>query len=126
MKINKKFILPALGLFLVETFIAIFIKDNFIRPIFGDFLSVIFLYYLFRCFLPQSSFQIAFVSLMIAYLLEIIQYFHILKLTGLDRFYVLRVLAGTSFSWGDILAYTLGFGFILLIENSKKYDFIRK
>jgi hypothetical protein len=30
---------------------------------------------------------------------------------------VLAILIGNSFSWFDILAYTLGFLFILVIEN---------
>jgi hypothetical protein len=36
---------------------------------------------------------------------------------------LLKILIGSSFSWGDLLAYTLGFIFILVIEkmfNPKK------
>lgn len=56
-------------------------------------------------------------SLFIAYFIEILQYFKFIEITGLIKFKMLAVVIGNSFSWLDMLAYSLGFVFIVLIEN---------
>jgi Protein of unknown function (DUF2809) len=123
MKINRYYLTIGVLLFCIEVFIALFVRDAFIRPIFGDFLAVIFLYSLLKSVFNQSVFALAFASLLVAYFLEILQFFQFLKITNLEQYHLLKILIGSSFSWGDLLAYTLGFIFILVIEkmfNPKK------
>jgi hypothetical protein len=103
-------------LLFAEVTIAVFIHDQFIRPFFGDFLAVIFVYCGIRIF-NQNILKTALLSLLIAFFIEILQYFKFIEITGLIKYKVLAILIGNSFSWLDILAYTLGFAFILLIEN---------
>ena len=103
-------------LLFAEVTIAVFIHDQFIRPFFGDFLAVIFVYCVLRIF-NQNILKTALLSLLIAFLIEILQYFKFIEITGLIKYKVLAILIGNSFSWLDILAYTLGFAFILLFEN---------
>jgi Protein of unknown function (DUF2809) len=125
MKINKTYLLLTISLFCIETYIAIFVKDAFVRPVLGDFLSVILLYCLFKTVSNKSVHILSINSLFIAYFLEALQYFKFLKFSGLEKFKLLKILMGNSFSWGDIVAYTLGFVFILIVErfvNFKKNE----
>ncbi len=113
---NSRYILLTLLLLAIEIAIAIFVHDQFIRPFFGDFLAVIFVYCGLRIF-RQNILKTALISLSIAFFIEILQYFKFIEITGLIEYKVLAILIGNSFSWLDILAYSLGFVFILLIEN---------
>jgi hypothetical protein len=113
---NSKYILLTLLLLIIEITIAVFVRDQFIRPFFGDFLAVILVYCGLRIF-KQNILKTALISLLIAYFIEILQYFKFIEITGLIKYKVLAILIGNSFSWLDILAYSLGFVFILLIEN---------
>lgn len=113
---NSRYILLTLLLLVIEIAIAVFVHDQFIRPFFGDFLAVIFVYCGLRIF-RQNILKTALISLFIAYFIEILQYFKFIEITGLIKYKVLAILIGNSFSWLDILAYSLGFVFILLIEN---------
>jgi len=113
---NSKYILLTLLLLIIEITIAVFVRDQFIRPFFGDFLAVILVYCGLRIF-KQNILKTALMSLFIAYFIEILQYFKFIEITGLIKYKVLAILIGNSFSWLDILAYSLGFVFILLIEN---------
>jgi hypothetical protein len=116
MRINLKYLVFTLSLLVIEIFIAVFVHDQFVRPFFGDFLAVIFVYCGLKIFF-QNSTKIATISLFITYFIEILQYFKFIEITGLIKYKVLAVLIGNSFSWFDILAYTLGFLFILVVEN---------
>ncbi len=58
----------------------------------------------------------ALVALLFSYAIEALQYFKIVEIVGLEKSKFARVIIGTSFSWVDILAYTLGIVFVLLIE----------
>jgi ABC-type Fe3+-siderophore transport system permease subunit len=123
MKPNKTYLLLTALLLTIEIYIAVYVRDEFIRPIFGDFLSVILLYCFFKTIFDKSVFRLALVSLLIAYFLEILQFLQFLKTTGLGQYRILKILIGSSFSWGDILAYTLGFVFILIVESLKRKKF---
>lgn len=118
--INKDYLLISIAILIVETMIALFAKDKFIRPILGDYLAVILLFYLFATFLKISKNSIALITLAISYTIEGLQYIQILELLHLDNIKILNILLGTSFSWTDMLAYTLGTLTVLLIHNYKK------
>ena len=67
MKINNiKFFIASILLFITEVFIAIFVNDKIIRPFFGDYLAVIFLFYLFAAFVKKSKLKIAILVLFFA------------------------------------------------------------
>ncbi len=112
-----KYLFLTIIIFLIEVFIALFVKDSFIRPFFGDFLATILVYTFLMIFSTKESFfKVAILSLLISYLVEFLQYFRFVHITGLSEHKILSVILGTSFSWWDILAYTAGFLFILFWE----------
>ncbi|WP_210515746.1 ribosomal maturation YjgA family protein [Hymenobacter terricola] len=109
----------ALGLFLVEVFIALFVHDRIIRPQGGDFLATILLYCLIRSFFSLPTSVAAGVALLVSYLLEVLQYFQLLAHLGWQHSALARVLLGSQFEWPDMLAYTLGAAFIIAIEAAR-------
>jgi Protein of unknown function (DUF2809) len=118
--IKSSYLVISLILLIVEITIAVYAKDGFIRPILGDYLAAILVFYLLAAFLTTSKNKIALLALSISYLIEGLQYLNILKLLNLEQHKLLRIVFGTSFSWMDVLAYTLGIATVLLIHNYKK------
>ena len=108
MTFNKKYFLLSLLLFIIEVLIPMFVRDRFIRPYFGDFLVVILLYCMVRTFWNSPVAQTVLGILAFAYLLETLQYFHLVEHLGLQGSELARTVIGTGFAWGDMLAYTLG------------------
>jgi len=105
-------------IFVTEVFIAAFLHDEFIRPYAGDFLVVILLYCFVRSFVQAPVVPVALGVLLFSYLIETLQYFNLVKLLGLEHSRIANIVIGNYFTWVDIIAYTLGIGFVILIEKS--------
>ncbi|GAA4048836.1 DUF2809 domain-containing protein [Flavobacterium chungnamense] len=118
--IKTKYLIISCIILVIEIIIALFVNDQFIRPIFGDYLASILVFYLLATFLKTDLNKIAILSLLISYIIEFLQYIHILELLHLDKIKILNILLGNSFSWTDILAYTIGILTVVLIHNYKK------
>jgi hypothetical protein len=118
--IKIKYLIICCSILIIEITIALFINDQFIRPIFGDYLASILVFYVLATFLKTELNKIAILSLLISYIIEFLQYIHILELLHLDKIKILNILLGNSFSWTDMLAYTLGIMTVVLIHNYKK------
>ena len=117
---NFRYFLATLILFTVEVLIAVYLHDLVIRPFGGDFLVVILLYCFFKTFLNTSVRRTALVTLLIAYGIEALQYFGFIYWIRWDNCELARVVLGTTFQWGDILAYTLGISFVMMIEQRRR------
>ncbi|MBS1511596.1 MAG: DUF2809 domain-containing protein [Bacteroidetes bacterium] len=111
-----KYFLISVFLLSTEICIALFAHDRFIRPFFGDFLVVILIYYFIKAFFSLPALSLAIGVLLFAYLIEILQYFNIVNVLGLQHSTIARVIIGTSFEWTDMLAYTLGIVLVLFLE----------
>ncbi|WP_310422715.1 DUF2809 domain-containing protein [Chamaesiphon sp. VAR_48_metabat_135_sub] len=114
---NKKYFRLTLLLFFVEVFIAVFIKDTFIRPFIGDVLVVILIYCLVKAFWNIHSSIAALFILAFACTMEILQYFNFVSILGLQNNRILAIALGSTFDWNDITAYTLGTAIVLWLEN---------
>ncbi len=131
MHFNKTFFLLTILLFFVELYIGFFVRDDFIRPYVGDFLVVILIYAGLRTFLKHNKLTIAIGVLLFAYLVEIAQYFNIVEWLNLSGHRSAEVIIGTSFSWEDMLAYTLGVGLIYFLDvqgilKNRREDMVKK
>ena len=121
---NFKYFLFALILFVVEVLIALFVRDSFFRPYFGDYLVVILIYCAVRTFVNASPLKVAIGVLAFSYLIEVLQYFNIVDRLGLTDNEISRTVIGYGFEWWDMLAYTLGIATVLIIERfSSKHSF---
>lgn len=119
-KFNIGYFIWAILLFGVEVIIDLYVRDALIRPFGGDFLVVILLYCFIKSFLNSPVRPTALVTLLIAYTIEILQYFHFIYWLGLGNSGIARAILGTNFQWGDILAYTLGVSLIMGIEQGRR------
>ena len=95
-------------LFLVELYIGIYVKDDFIRPYGGDYLVVILIYCFLKSFWNESPFKVGLYVLIFSFIVEFLQYFKIVEILGLGDNKTARILIGTSFAVEDLAAYFLG------------------
>jgi hypothetical protein len=116
---NRKYASIACLLLAIEVFIALFIKDRFIRPFVGDVLVVILIHYLLRAFLKADPRKIAIAVLLFAFTIEILQYFQLVDRLGLTDNQIAAIAIGITFDWKDLLAYTIGIAIVLWLENLK-------
>lgn len=106
---NPKAILWTVGLFVVEVLIALYVRDAIIRPYGGDFLATIFVYTGLRSvFRWVRNVRLAGAAFAISTFVELIQLFKVPTRFGWDNYDILRIGLGTTFQWGDLLAYALG------------------
>jgi hypothetical protein len=112
---GKSFVLSML-LFAVLVYIALYVHDTFIRPFVGDVLVVLWLFYLLQSFINIAYLKLATYVLCFAYIIESAQYFNVISWFHLEHIEVIKVVFGATFDWLDLLAYTLGWLIILLIN----------
>ena len=120
LKFNKKYFIIAVGIFVIEVVIALFIHDKIIRPYIGDFLVVILIYCSVKSFLNTSVYPTALAVLLFSYVVEISQYFHLVNYLGLQNSKLARTIIGTSFEWTDLATYTTGIVVVILIEKTSQ------
>lgn len=106
-----------LVLFIIEILIALFVRDHFVRPYVGDYLVVILIYCAVRTFFNTSIITTSIGVLLFSYLVEILQYFHIVDKLGLEKNTIAKTIIGDGFDWIDLAAYTLGITTVLAIER---------
>ncbi|WP_124980077.1 ribosomal maturation YjgA family protein [Nonlabens xiamenensis] len=117
-RFSKSFYLvAAVALFLMETAIALYVTDGFVRPFLGDFLVVWLVYALLMLITPWRPIFTAGLSLFIAFVVEFGQYVGMIQFLGLQDQVWARCILGTSFSVWDLLMYTLGCVGILILES---------
>ncbi len=114
---NKTYFLVALLLLLTEVLIGLYMHDAFIRPYGGDFLVVILLYCFVKSFVDGPVFTTTCCVLVFAYAVEISQYFHLVRLLGLQDSKAANLILGNYFSLTDMLLYTLGILLVIVIEK---------
>jgi len=117
LRVQKTYLLLAILLFTIELLIGIYVHDGFVRPYVGDFLVVILIYCFVKAFIIISVNKAAACVLAFSYIVEVLQYFKITVLLGLKNSKLANIIIGNSFSWSDIVAYTLGIAAVLAIEK---------
>lgn len=117
---DKKYCLYAILFFLLEVFIALYVRDSYIRPYGGDFLVVIFLYCLLKSFFKISVKNAIFGVLLFAFAIEGLQYFGFAKHMGLQENLIASVILGNHFEWLDMLFYTLGALTVYFVEMVRR------
>lgn len=115
MKFNLKNFIIFLLIFISEICIAK--TSGFIRHTFGDYLVVILLYYLVKSFFDIHYKKLAVGVLLFSFLVELLQAINFIELLDLKHNKIARLIIGTTFSLGDLVAYTLGIITILAIEK---------
>ncbi len=96
------------ALLFIEICIGVFVHDNFIRPYIGDVLVTVLICCLCRTVIPKGAPGLPICVYAIATLVEVAQYFNIVKILGLENNALIATIIGTTFSRLDILCYGLG------------------
>ena len=110
-KFGKKrleYFVATIGIFLVELLIALFVRDNFVRPYVGDMLVVVLIYTFLRIFFPEKPRFLPLYVFLFAAGVEVLQGVHIVELLGLEDNRFFSILIGTTFDWKDIACYGVG------------------
>ena len=116
---NIPYFLLTILLFIIEVLIAKHLHDRVIRPYVGDVLVVMLIYCFVRSFFRFPVLPTAIATLLFAFLIETLQYFNIVHLLGLEKYFLARVVIGTSFGWIDLIAYTIGALIVLGVEKAR-------
>ncbi len=117
LQFNYRYFFITVLIFCVEVFIALFVKDTFIRPFLGDVIVVWFVYYFIKTFVNLKPIYIAVFTLLFSFAVEIGQYFNLVNILGLQDYKWARIVIGTSFSWWDVLCYVIGFAFLFVLDK---------
>jgi len=117
---NRIYFLGFVILFIIEGFIAYFLKTGFIRHTFGDFLIVILLYCFAKSFINAKPIPVALAVLLFAFIIEFLQLGNLLEHLNLqDNTFAILIL-GSTFHVSDLIAYTLGIVTVLIFELKLK------
>jgi DNA integrity scanning protein DisA with diadenylate cyclase activity len=117
MTLDLGYLLLFVASLVAEPLIGKYFHDAFVRPYGGDFLVVILLYCFFKSFIDASVTKTAAGVLAFAYLVELSQYFHLVQILGLNHSRTALIFLGNSFSFSDLLCYTLGIHLVVIIER---------
>ncbi|MEO8174345.1 MAG: DUF2809 domain-containing protein [Sediminibacterium sp.] len=115
-RFNKSYFLLTVLLFFTEVLIAVYVRDNFVRPYVGDYLVVILIYCFGMSFIASPVWKVALAPLIFSYTIETLQYCDLVGILGLRHSRIANIIIGNSFAWADILAYTLGIITVLGVE----------
>lgn len=103
-------------LFAIECYIALYVRDAFIRPYVGDILVVVLLYCLIRVVVPWGIKGLPLYVFLFAAGVELLQYFHLTELLSLDQYKLVRIVLGATFDFKDIICYGVGALLIWFME----------
>ena len=115
MKKRLPYLIILIVIIAVETCIALFVHDDFVRPYLGDVIVMWAVYCLAQVILGGrfSSYKVAFGSLVFAFFVEFLQKLKICDVLGIKS-PILRTLIGTSFAPADLICYLAGTAVIFL------------
>lgn len=111
-QIRIKYAIAFVLLLFVEVMIALYVHDTFVRPYVGDMLVVILVYSFTRIFIPERCRLLPLYVFVFAAGIEVLQYFKLVHVLGLESNRFLRIVIGSVFDIKDIVCY--GVGCILL------------
>ena len=120
LKFNAKYFALTMLIFFTEVLIALFVHDRFVRPYIGDVLVVVLIYCFLMTFLHWPYMQVAIFVLLFAFAVEVLQYFKLVEILGLQNSKLARIVIGTAFAWIDFVAYFAGFCVILVAEKATR------
>ena len=92
----------------IEVLIALYVHDDFVRPYLGDVLVVVVLYFFVRIWIPEKYRWLSGAIFVFAAAVEVLQYFHLVEILGVENNVFLRTILGSTFDFKDIVCYGVG------------------
>ena len=118
-KFNKIYFTLFLVIFLIEILIARY-ATGFLRHTIGDYLAVMFVYTFIKSIFKISVEKAVLITFAISFIIEFLQLSDLQNHFPKEYSQIFKIVLGTSFSIGDLVAYTLGVISIYLIEKYLK------
>lgn len=85
------------------------------------------IYFLFRIVFPGTGYvKIVILAALFSLFIEISQLFHAEWLDKVRETYLGQIILGSSFVWGDFMAYAIGIGVAVLVDIVVSILFIRR
>jgi hypothetical protein len=106
-------------IFAIEVLIALYVRDQWVRPLIGDMLIVVAIAYFVHVFVALPLWKIAIATLLFAYAVECLQFFNLIDWLGWRGSAWAHLTIGSTFDWKDLIAYTLGIGIVLLLGDGE-------
>ncbi|MDN8586139.1 DUF2809 domain-containing protein [Vibrio alginolyticus] len=100
--------LKSLVCFITLVVIALYVRDSFIRPTFGDVLVVVWLYYFLASLFSMPVNWMVSLVVLIAFAVELGQLLQVAAWLGIESSSPLAVILGATFDWKDLLACCIG------------------
>ena len=104
--------------FLIDLIIALHVHDRIIRPYIGDMLVVVYCFV--RVFVPRGMKRLPLYVFLFAVCVEVLQYFRLAELLGLQGNTAARIILGSVFDWKDIACYGAGCLLIQIFEIRRR------
>lgn len=122
-RLRKIYGVMFVAILITEILIALFVRDNFIRPYVGDMLVTVLICSFVRFFIPEKIKVMPILVFIFSALVEIGQYFDFVKLLGLDDNAFISTLLGRTFSFADLICYAIGCILFAVVDYiiKKKY-----
>ena len=106
--------------FLIELIIALYVHDHIIRPYIGDMLVVVPVYCFVRVFLHGVIKRLPLYVFLFAACVEVLQFFRLVEILGLEGNAAARIILGSVFDWKDIACYGAGCLLIQIFEIRRR------
>lgn len=100
--------------------IALFFRDQWVRPLLGDVLVVMAIAYFIHAFVAIPLRKIAIGTLIFAYCIELLQFLRILDILGWQDSLLAHLTIGSTFDWRDLVAYTIGIVVVMLTSTDSE------
>ncbi|MBC2857085.1 DUF2809 domain-containing protein [Cetobacterium sp. 2A] len=112
-----------LVIFMVELYIGLYVKDQYIRPYLGDILIIPLIYTFLNIFFKNNYRELILKIVIFAVCVELFQYFKMLNFLRITN-KILQIVIGTTYDLNDIFCYVIG-GFltylvIIIIKTRQK------
>ncbi|EHB68477.1 DUF2809 domain-containing protein [Paenibacillus lactis] len=98
--------------------VLLFSEMPFIRGLVGDVIIVVFIYYFIMTLKDFNSIYVVIFTLVLAFITEVLQYFHFASILGLQHNKIAQLIIGSIFDPMDMIAYTIG-GIVAFIIDTK-------
>ena len=115
--LSRKYLAASLVLFAAMVFIALFVRDGFIRWHFGDILVTLFLCCFIRAFIGKKGTWLPLGVFVFAAMVEIGQLFNLVELLGLEGVRIAEIVIGATFDIWDIVMYGIGCCIFYVIDK---------
>lgn len=123
LRFDLKYFIGFLMFLGIEVLIALYINDNFIRPLVGDMLVMALMYTAIKSFIQIETKFLPLYLLIFAFAVELSQGMGLVNIIGLGDNKVANIVMGSTFDKNDLLSYAIASG-VLVIWDRKKFEFL--